>query len=50
MLLPELEEFLTNLTSYRNALKNGDKKLLRQLLSDGNERKLQIDVKVSKNS
>lgn len=50
MLLPELNELLGNLTAYRDALANGDEAKLRTLLSDGNERKLLIDVKSAKNS
>ncbi|MBO5712818.1 MAG: prephenate dehydrogenase/arogenate dehydrogenase family protein [Clostridia bacterium] len=47
-LLSELDEFLVNLTKYRDALKDGDVVGLRALLQEGNERKIQIDVKRQK--
>ena len=47
-LLPELTELIDNLIKYKKALTNNDKEDLRQLLSDGNERKLKIDIKNSK--
>ena len=50
MLLNELNEFLDNLTKYRDALQNGNLDKLRALLKEGNDRKLQIDVKSAKNS
>lgn len=47
-LLPELNEFIENLSFYRDALKDGDEQKLKELLKDGNDRKLAIDVKNSK--
>ncbi|MBQ9513833.1 MAG: prephenate dehydrogenase [Clostridia bacterium] len=47
-LLTELTELIDNLTEYKTALKSDDKELLEKLLSDGNERKLKIDVKSKK--
>lgn len=39
-LVEELDSFISHLTEYKTALKNGDKATLRNLLADGNERKL----------
>lgn len=39
----ELDEFIENITKYSNALKLGDKEQLKNLLREGNERKLLID-------
>ena len=50
MLLSELDEFIVNITAYRDALKEGNQDKLYALLKDGNDRKLQIDVKSAKNS
>lgn len=47
-LLSELTELIDNLIKYQTALKNKDKEELEKLLSDGNERKLKIDVKSKK--
>lgn len=48
MLLSELDELLVNLTAYRDAIRDGDENKLRELLKDGSDRKLQIDVKTAK--
>lgn len=50
MLLSELDEFIVNITAYRDALKEGNQDKLYVLLKEGNDRKLQIDVKTAKNS
>ena len=47
-LLVELNEFIDNITEYREALKNKDENKLRELLKDGNDKKLSLDVKNSK--
>lgn len=47
-LLPELTELIGSLTEYKLALENNDQESLRQLLSDGNQRKLKIDIKNTK--
>ncbi len=39
----ELDEFILNITKYSDALKLGDKQQLKNLLQEGNERKLSID-------
>ncbi len=39
-LVEELDSFIEHLTEYKNALKNKDFKVLKELLEDGNERKL----------
>lgn len=44
----ELDEFIGNIQKYSDALKSGDKAKLKQLLSEGNERKLLIDTKIKK--
>lgn len=41
----ELDEFILNIQKYSNALNNGDKDSLKELLREGNERKLSIDIK-----
>ncbi len=41
----ELDEFIKNIQKYSDALNNGDKESLKELLREGNERKLSIDVK-----
>lgn len=48
MLKAELDEFITNLTAYKDAVDRGDRAELERLLSEGNERKLAIDTR-SKN-
>lgn len=47
-LLPELEELIDNLQQYRLALNSGDKDKLKQILEEGNSRKISIDIKNSK--
>lgn len=47
-LLPELTELISSLTEYKNALENKNQEDLRRLLSDGNQRKLKIDIKNTK--
>ncbi|MDD6358313.1 MAG: prephenate dehydrogenase/arogenate dehydrogenase family protein, partial [Bacteroidales bacterium] len=42
-ILSELEEFIANVTKYRDAIKNNDDEELKRLLAEGNERKLKID-------
>ncbi len=39
-LVEELDEFIEHLSEYRNALKDKDFKLMKDLLADGNERKI----------
>ncbi len=41
----ELDEFIKNIQKYSDALNNGDKESLKELLREGNERKLSIDIK-----
>ena len=47
-LIKELDELIFHLNEYRDALNNKDKEKLTRLLSEGNERKLSIDVRSSK--
>lgn len=47
-LINELDQLIFHLNEYKTALKAKDKACLTKLLSDGNERKLSIDVKSSK--
>ena len=47
-LLPELDELIESLKEYQKALKTSDSEYLRQLLADGNDRKLKIDTKNTK--
>ncbi len=42
-LVEELEEFITHLTEYKDALKDKDSEKMKNLLKDGNERKLMAD-------
>ena len=44
-ILEELNEFITHLIAYRDALLNKDAEGLKKLLAEGNELKLQIDVR-----
>ncbi len=44
----ELNELISNLQKYSNALENGDREELKNLLKEGNDRKLQIDTKQKK--
>ncbi len=44
----ELSELIDNLSLYLQALELGDKNMLEKLLSDGNERKLAIDLRSKK--
>ncbi len=44
----ELSEFITNIQKYADALKNKDKNALKELLKEGNDRKLSIDSKSKK--
>ena len=44
----ELSELLTNLQKYSDALNNNDKQALKELLKEGNDRKLLIDTKNKK--
>lgn len=46
----ELDEFISNLQKYSVALKKGDRNELEMLLKEGNERKLSIDSRSSKNN
>ena len=39
-LVGEIDNIISSLTEYKNALKNGDKEQMRNLLADGNEKKL----------
>lgn len=48
-LLSELDEYILNLTAYRDALRDGDRDKFKELLSEGNLRKLAIDTKSGKN-
>ena len=48
-LLSELSEYIDNLTKYRDALAAGDRAAFKELLSEGNARKLAIDIKSGKN-
>ena len=48
-LLSELSEYIDNLTKYRDALAAGDRAAFKELLSEGNSRKLAIDTKSGKN-
>lgn len=48
-LLSELDEYISNLTKYRDALRDGDRATFKELLSEGNSRKLAIDTKSGKN-
>lgn len=48
MFKAELDEFITNLTKYKDAVDKGDADELMRLFAEGNERKLDIDVR-SKN-
>ena len=41
----ELDELITNLQKYNDALKSGDKDMLKALLEEGNQTKLSIDKK-----
>ena len=41
----QLKELTANLQKYSDGLDSGDKEALRALLAEGNERKLEIDVK-----
>jgi prephenate dehydrogenase len=41
----ELDELITNLQKYNDALKSGDKDMLKALLEEGNLTKLSIDKK-----
>lgn len=41
----ELDELILNLTKYNDALKSGDKEMLKKLLEEGNNTKLSIDDK-----
>ncbi len=47
-LTEELDELIVNLQEYLKALKNSDKAGLEELLSDGNQRKIQIDSRSGK--
>ncbi|MBQ7348742.1 MAG: prephenate dehydrogenase [Clostridia bacterium] len=47
-LIPELSELIENLNSYKLALEKADEQGLKKLLSDGNERKIKIDIINSK--
>ena len=47
-LIPELSELIQNLNSYKRALEKADEQGLKKLLSDGNERKIKIDIINSK--
>ncbi len=47
-LLPELNEFIENVSLYRDALKDGDEQKLKELLKEGNDKKIAIDVKNTK--
>ncbi len=44
----QLDEFIENLTAYSTAIKSGDREKLKDLLSEGNERKLLIDSRSKK--
>ena len=44
-ILQELNEFISNITEYRDAIQDNDKERLCKLLADGNELKLEIDVR-----
>ena len=48
-LLSELSEYIDNLTKYRDALAACDRAAFKELLSEGNARKLAIDIKSGKN-
>lgn len=43
VLVEELNEYIDHLVSYRNALTEGDEEALKELLAEGNNRKLKID-------
>lgn len=42
-LVGEIQTLIDNLTEYKNALENGDKDKMKELLSDGNDKKLQSE-------
>ena len=42
-LVSEIQTLIDNLTEYKNALENGDKDKMKELLSDGNDKKLQSE-------
>lgn len=44
----QLDEFIENLQKYSHAIKLGDKEKLKQLLDEGNQRKLMIDTRNKK--
>lgn len=46
----ELDEFILNLQKYSSALESGDRLELENLLKEGNDRKLSIDVRSGKNN
>lgn len=46
----ELDELITNLTKYSEALKQSDKAEINRLLSEGNDRKLLIDSRKNENN
>lgn len=48
MVKAELDEFVENLKKYQTAIDNNDEKALKELLSEGNQRKLLIDTKAKK--
>ena len=48
MLYRQLQELICNLEKYADALKRGDKAALRSLLAEGNDRKMEIDVKTTR--
>ena len=47
-LVNEVQSFIDNLTEYKNALQNKDKERMKELLEDGNQRKL-ISEKMKRN-
>jgi prephenate dehydrogenase len=49
-LVGEIQTLIDNLTEYKNALENADKDKMKELLSDGNDKKLQSEkMRRSKN-
>ena len=50
-LVGEIDNIVNNLNDYKNALKNGDKEKMKELLADGNEKKLLSEkIRRSKNN